>query len=71
MAVIQISRDPFAREALVRRTLDKRYESTTGTKCIECGQRARFEYGVQEDGGREYWNSYAYCGIDCYRAYKA
>ena len=72
---VQIARDSFARETLVRKTL----HSATAS-CAWCGQRrivrgkpaALFCYAVERDGSTSSWRpSYSrpFCSVSCYRAY--
>jgi hypothetical protein len=59
-----VSRDPFARHDVVRRTVK-------GDKpCEWCGgPRGRFQYGIHpDDKGRPDWAPGHYCGVSCYRA---
>jgi hypothetical protein len=72
---VEISRDPFARETLVRKT----YRSASAT-CEWCGNRrtvrgkpaALFCYAIERDGCASAWRptySRPFCSISCYRAY--
>ena len=62
-----ISRDPFARENLVRRTIHKACE------CLWCGVRSNrmFNYGIERDdkNGRVEWHGRVFCSIGCFRDY--
>lgn len=70
MPRVSISRDPFAREEIVRETVE-----TTST-CKWCGQHRRggtklFRYGIQPDSisGRINWIDGDFCSIGCMRNY--
>lgn len=71
-----IRRDPFARQTLVRKTLD------TSASCVNCGSTRRdgklFAYGYEDDqragvswcrrsgfNGREF----EFCSVDCFDGY--
>lgn len=57
-----ISRDPFARVEVVRR-------SERGGTCAWCGREARYRYGTQSDAGRTDWQVRRFCSIGCMRAF--
>jgi hypothetical protein len=63
-----ISRDPFAREELHRKTV---LFGVLGHECRWCGAiRDRlFQYELQTDGGRTHAIFGDFCGIDCMRSY--
>lgn len=74
---VEIARDPFARETLVRKT----FTSSTAT-CAWCGNvrtvrgkpAALFCYAIERDGLAGSWRpSYSkpFCSVSCYRAYSA
>ena len=66
---VSVSRDPFAREDIVRETVE------TSGSCKWCGNTRRggklFHYGVQPDSinGRVNWIDGLFCGISCMRTY--
>ena len=64
---VVISRDPFARHNVIRRTV----ETTAG--CAWCGNRRRsgrlFQYGIDPDGGQRSWDRESFCGKTCRDAY--
>lgn len=69
---VAVARDPFARETLVRRTADRSdVAGTDRVECAWCGQRSRFQYGVERDSlnGRTSWDRMTFCGISCRRTY--
>ncbi len=73
--IVEISRDPFARETLVRRLARLTYHAP-GDGCAWCGSTRRnqdrlFQYGVERDDrpGRVAWDEHRFCGIECRRAY--
>jgi hypothetical protein len=68
--IVQISRDPFARETLYRRSV----QSDVG--CFYCGQsrygpssNMLWQYGIEQDGicTTIHWDIALFCCIDCYR----
>lgn len=64
--VTVISRDPFAREELVRVT------DRFGGTCAACGSRpGRFRYGVSPDsvGARTSWDARTFCSVECRRSF--
>jgi hypothetical protein len=73
MEYAQISRDPFARETLVRRVSDHQI------KCTECGNTRMhkgkvayaFEYGTERDSisGGVNWHLGAFCSKSCHDSY--
>jgi len=67
MNSVTVSRDPFARESTVRRTV----QSTLG--CSWCGNRRRsgslFLYGTMPDAGRISWHTGLFCSKPCHGAY--
>jgi hypothetical protein len=74
MDFVQLSRDPFARQDIIRSSeaLD---EHGQHSGCAWCGNfRARgekmlFRYGVWPDSGHSYWHSKAFCSKSCYDSY--
>lgn len=65
-AVVQVSRDPFARSCVVRRVVPKDERG----ECRWCDRPGKFEYGVEDDGFRPaHWSKGHFCSIDCYRTY--
>lgn len=62
-----ISRNPFAREELRRRSV-----TTSGT-CGWCGgtrkNRKLFQYVIETDGGRKFEINGLFCSISCMRTY--
>lgn len=65
----EISRDPFARTTLVRRTVRETHD--IGRGCAWCGQPARYCYETHTDGGRVHREDQAFCSIGCRRSYHA
>jgi hypothetical protein len=71
MNFVTISRDPFAREDVIRRV------HHTVQDCDFCGQyRTRkgkkqppFEYGCWPDGGKTSWDGHVFCSLACRKAY--
>jgi hypothetical protein len=72
-AVVAIRRDPFARETIVRQTVQ------TTRSCAWCGGRRRggkalFQYGIERDGIlRSYigphWHEGLFCSISCHNTH--
>ena len=66
---VSVSRDPFAREDIVRETVE------TSNTCDWCGNTRRggrlFHYGIERDDrpGRVDWQSGLFCSIICMRIY--
>ena len=66
---VSVSRDPFAREDIVRETVE------TSNTCDWCGNMRRggklFRYGIQPDSinGRVNWIDGLFCNIGCMRSY--
>lgn len=69
MKITQISRDPFAREDIVRTTM----QPLDRCSCSWCGRvNAKYRYGVQRDSilhRAAEWFSGIFCSIDCCRSY--
>jgi len=65
MNVVTISRDPFAREDLIRVKAD-----VIGS-CAWCGRKGKFRYGVWRDGirTRPEFDSHLFCSVSCYRTF--
>lgn len=73
--IVTISRDPFARQEIVR----KRVHNATFVKgCYWCGRLRHtpsgdvvmFQYGTQDDAsGRINWHTGYFCSIGCHNAY--
>ena len=63
MKRVTVSRDPFARCEVVRRTVK------TNLECPGCTRRARFQYGTEFDGitTRVHWSPVLVCGLACFR----
>lgn len=62
----QVSRDPFARETLIRKS------TSTSKTCDYCGQNHRgklYTYGSETDSGRKTWAKGKFCSVQCYRDY--
>lgn len=71
-----ISRDPFSRTEIHRRTfrpLNVGYYGLASPTCDWCGQRNRrgglYVYSVETDGGRRLEIRGAFCSIGCMRSY--
>jgi len=66
MAYVQIQRDAFARQSLLRTT-----ELGAG-RCRNCGNDARFYYGWMQDAvnASVAWDG-PFCSVVCYRSYQA
>jgi hypothetical protein len=66
--IVQLSRDPFARGDLVRKT-----EPAGAQACRWCGQVRKsgrlFRYGWWSDGGRLSWDSRPFCSVGCRNTY--
>jgi hypothetical protein len=63
---VSISRDPFAREEIVRELVPTR------AGCAWCGNNNRnrlFRYGVETDSGRQHWDSECFDSIQCRNNY--
>lgn len=80
----QVSRDPFARESLVR-------ESVEVSGCVSCswcgnvrlagrrvhamrdsdGKAKLFRYTVETDGGRSFQDDKLFCSLSCRRSYQS
>lgn len=68
MSHVQISRDPFARQELVRRTIYS--PKVNPPVCDWCGSRARFQYGTWRDGSaRPDYDLRVFCSVGCYRSF--
>ena len=67
MNLITINHDAFARYETVRRLLEKEEACT----CSWCGNRAKFEYGIHNDGvyTKPEMDGIAFCSISCRRIY--
>lgn len=63
MQTTLVSRDPFARVELHRATIK------TAQVCEWCGQRGRFLYRFETDGGRVSPWSLPFCSVACFRTY--
>ena len=68
---VQISRDPFARETVVREIVH-----TTTETCGWCGNNHHnhlFRYGVEPDSisCRVNWSKGIFCSVDCWRTYNS
>lgn len=72
--LVQISRDPFARETLMRECV----EVSAGTSCDWCGRERPsgrlFAYSVERDGvSRSYTGPHAikglFCSVSCMRSH--
>lgn len=68
---VQVRRDPFAREDLMREAIGAKMHSTT---CAWCGQTRKhgglFHYGVSRDDRPEIaWDSKLFCSIGCRDTY--
>lgn len=68
-----ISRDPFARQELHRRTVKQNYGNSL--RCSWCGSKnARgnlFEYRIESDGGRSSIIRGLFCSVQCMKDYHA
>lgn len=68
-----VSRDPFARTELHRRT--ERDPTALHRGCTWCGQlNSRghlFRYWTESDGGRNYGEGNPFCSISCKRSYES
>jgi hypothetical protein len=73
--ITHISRDPFAREEIIRMRVPIVFN---GASCSFCGQvkhsgKARnpylFQYGIERDSGARAWSKGLFCSIGCYRLY--
>lgn len=65
--VVQIGRDPFAREDHVRRLVPVEERDT----CKNCDCPGKFQYGTESDGinTRPFVSNEIFCGIECFRSY--
>jgi hypothetical protein len=64
--IVQLSRDPFARTTLLRDTV----EESSREPCQWCGSRpGRFQYGVEHDSGRTYWDYRCFCCKSCWESF--
>jgi hypothetical protein len=64
-----LSRDPFAREDVIRETVE------TDFSCEWCGSRKNnrrlFRYGVWTDSpDKKHWQSKLFCSVGCMRSYQ-
>lgn len=66
--IVQLSRDPFARGDVVRKTV-----SAGPGGCQWCGQVRKsgrlFRYGWWSDGGRQTWDDRQFCSVSCRNAF--
>jgi len=72
MSYITLKRDAFTREDSIR-CIEEFHEHRQEGGCAECNSFRRnkklFRYGYELHSGRSYWDSKAFCSIDCQRAY--
>jgi hypothetical protein len=63
-----LSRDPFARATLVRRTLPRARTVADQKQCDYCARPARFQYRWEGDAapGRGVWSK-PMCCVQCFR----
>lgn len=64
-AIVQLRRDPFARQTLVKKCVGV-------ASCRNCGQSRRlWVYGTQPDSisGRTNWHTGSFCGLSCHDSY--
>ena len=73
-AITQLSRDPFARETLIRRRVQ-----IVGQDCKWCGKvhitkagvKFLYEYGIERDGSSTAaWENKLFCSKECRDSYR-
>lgn len=71
MSYVTLSRDPFARQDLIRCVEGQDEHCQNG--CAWCGRNRKtgrlFRYGIETDNGHSYWDAKAFCSLACRKSY--